>query len=183
MKNVLIQKIYMDKNYQNIIKILEKLNIEFTEIEHEVSHNCDESKKFREDKWLSWLWSKNIIFHAKQKFYLVTTHWDKNIKARNFKHEFSSKDIRFATQDEISYELDSTIGSIPPFWFDNSVIPIFVDVEIFENKYFIFNPSIPTKSIRVSSEDLKKIYSSLPNPIKYFKHTEDEFELFEELSI
>jgi len=172
----------MNKNYNNIKFILGNLGIDFTEIEHQESHSCEESKKFRNEKWLSWLGSKNIVFHCKWNYYLITTHWDKNIKARNFKHEFGSKDIRFANQEEITLNLDVIIWSIPPFGFENSSIPIFVDVEIFESEYFIFNPSVPTKSIRVKTENLKKIYNSLPNPVKYFKHSEEEFELFEELS-
>lgn len=171
----------MNTNYNNIKSVLDKLSINFDEIEHKESHSCGESKSFRDAQWLSWLWSKNIIFHCKWNYYLVTTHWDKNIKARNFKHEFGSKNIRFANQEEISSNLDAIIGSIPPFGFENSTIPVFVDVEIFENEYFIFNPSVATKSIRIKTEDLKKIYESMSNPVKYFRHTEEEFELFEEL--
>ncbi|EKD66065.1 MAG: hypothetical protein ACD_49C00067G0051 [uncultured bacterium (gcode 4)] len=167
----------MTQNYQNIIKILKDLNIEFEQIEHEVSKSCDDSKRFRDEKWLVWLWSKNIIFHAKWNFYLVVTHWDKQIKARNFKREFWSKDIRFSSQDEITPLLWATIWSIPPFGFDNSTIKIFVDKEIFESEYFIFNPSVPTKSIRIKSTDLRKIYENLENEIKYFIQEEDAFEI------
>lgn len=171
----------MNSNYENIINILEELNINYKEINHDVSHSCDESKKYRKDAWLEWIWSKNIIFHCKWNYYIVTTHWDKQIKARNFKHEFWSKDIRFANQDEITSIIDSTIWSIPPFWFYNKEICIFLDKEIFEYDFFIFNPSIPTKSIQIYKEDLIKIYNNLPNPIKYFSHTEEEFELFESI--
>lgn len=167
----------MNQNYQNIIKILKDLSIKFDEIEHEMSKSCDDSKRFRDDKWLIWLWSKNIVFHCKWNFYLVVTHWDKQIKARNFKKEFWSKDIRFASQDEITPLLGATIWSIPSFWFENSTIKIFVDNEIFESKYFIFNPSIPTKSIRIKSDDLRKIYDNLENEVKYFIQEEDGFEI------
>lgn len=170
----------MNKNYNNIKSILENLGISYDEIQHAESHSCEESKNFRNEKWLIWLGSKNIVFHCKWKYYLVTTYWDKNIKARNFKHEFGSKDIRFASQDEITKNLDAIIWSIPPFWFDNKEIPIFVDSEIFEKEYFIFNPSIPTTSIRIKTTDLKKIYNSLSNQIKYFKHLEEEFEIIAE---
>lgn len=171
----------MNQNYQNIIKILKDLNIKFDEIEHEISKTCDDSKRFRDEKWLVWLGSKNIVFHAKWNFYLVVTHWDKQIKARNFKKEFGSKDIRFATQDEITPLLGAIIWSIPPFGFNNYWIKIFVDNEIFESEYFIFNPSIPTKSIRIKSEDLKRIYDNLENEDKYFIQEEDEFEILDNL--
>lgn len=171
----------MNANYKNIKNILDSLDINYKEIEHPESHSCDESKIFRQNECLEWIWSKNIVFHCKWNFYLVTTHWDKSIKARNFKHEFGSKDIRFANQDEITPILDAKIWSIPPFWFDNLNITIFVDVEIFDNEYFIFNPSVPTKSIQIKTEDLKKIYSNLPNKTKFFSQKEDDFELFEDL--
>lgn len=164
--------------YWNIIKILNDLGIEYKEIEHPASHTCDESKAFREEKWLSGLGSKNIVFHCKGEFYLVTTHWDKSIKARNFKIEFWSKDIRFATQDEISGIGLWIIWSISPFWFENDNIRIFVDSEIFENEFFIFNPAVPTKSIQIKTSDLKRVYGNLKNEIKFFIHNEEKFEIF-----
>ncbi|MBP8016869.1 YbaK/EbsC family protein [Candidatus Gracilibacteria bacterium] len=164
-------------NYRRIKDILEKLNIRYDEIEHAKSNSCEDSKKFRNEKGLIGLGSKNIIFHCKANFYLVTTYGDKQIKARNFKHEFGSKDIRFATQDEITSLIGSVIGSIPPYGFENENVPIYVDSEIFESDFFIFNPSIATKSIRISTLDLKKVYENLKNPIKYFIHKEEEFEI------
>ncbi len=167
----------MIQNYENILRILEDSGISYTQIEHWVSHSCDESKAMRDAAWLKWLGSKNIVFHCRWDFYLVTTHWDKQIKARNFKHEFWSKDIRFASQDEITPLLWATIWSIPPFWFENKEIRIFVDEEIFSQEYFIFNPSIPTKSIRITTEDLRRIYTNLENEVRYFVHEEERFEI------
>ncbi len=166
-------------NYERILEKLRLLDISFQEIEHPESHSCDESKAFRDAQNLSGIGSKNIIFHCKWNFYLVTTTGEKLIKARNFKHEFGSKDIRFASQEEITTLITATIGSIPPFGFENPTIPIFIDAEIFSHEFFIFNPSIPTKSIQIKTEDLKKIYESLPNPVKYFIHEEETFEILE----
>lgn len=172
---------HMGSNYEKILSLLDSLKISFKEIGHPESHTCDESKSFRDAQWLDGIGSKNIIFHCKGKFYLVTTTGEKSIKARNFKHEFGSKDIRFASQDEITPLLQSTIWSIPPFGFENNTIPMFIDEEIFSHEFFIFNPSIPTKSIQIATEDLKKIYDSLLNPIKYFIHEEEKFELHDSL--
>lgn len=169
----------MNQNYQNIILELGRLGIQFQEIDHEESHSCDESKSMRLSAGLDGVGSKNIVFHAKGNFYLVTTEGDTQIRARNFKHEFGSKDIRFASQDEITGLINATIGSIPPFGFEHTTLPIYVDAHIFEHPYFCFNPALPTKSIQIRTEDLRKIYSSLPNSIKFFRQTEDGFEIIE----
>lgn len=124
--------------------------------------------------------SKNIVFHSKGNFYLVTTDGDTQIKARNFKHEFGSKDIRFASQDEITDLIDATIGSIPPFGFTNPDLPVYVDIRIFEQPYFCFNPGTPTKSIQIKTEDLKKVYSSLGNRVKFFRQEETGMEIVDD---
>lgn len=177
--------LYVRKNnniimYKNIIKILNDLNIDFCELEHEESKSCDDSKNFREKAWFDWIWSKNIVFHAKWNYYLVTTIWDKDLKARSFKKEFGTKDIRFANAEEITREINWVIWSIPPFGFENQEIPIFVDKEIFEYEYFMFNPGDATKTIRIKTSDLEKIYKVLQNNVKLFDFRGEE-NLFEEL--
>lgn len=166
--------------YIDIIKKLKELNIEFQELEHEVSKSCYDSKMFREQAWFDWVGSKNIVFHAKWKYYLVTTIWDKELKARKFKHEFGTKDIRFANGEEITREINWVIWSIPPFGFTNEIIPIFIDKEIFEHEYFMFNPADPTKTVRIKTSDLIEIYKTLWNPIKFFDFKWEDA-IFEEL--
>lgn len=87
----------------------------------------------------------------------MTTLAHKSIRARNFKHEFGTKDIRFATQEEITPFCGSVIGSIPPFGF-NKILPLYVDSEIFDYEYFLFNPDTPTKSISIKTTDLRRVY-------------------------
>gem|GEM_PF-2161253 len=72
-----------------------------------------------------------------------------------------------------------TIGSIAPFGFTNTEIPLFVDSAIFDSEYFSFNPADPTKSIKIQTQDLKKIYQTLSNPIQFFRLDEEEI-LFDE---
>lgn len=160
--------------YDKILKILNDLNLHFDEIDHESSTSCEHSKELRAKAGLEWVWSKNIVFQAKWNFYLVTTLWDKDIKARKFKHEFWTKDIRFASQDEITLLKLWVIWSISPFWFDNENIPVYIDTEIFKHKYFMFNPWNPCKSIRLKTTDLRNIYKTLKNQIKFFDIWEEE---------
>lgn len=159
--------------YQHIHNLLCELHIPFTEIQHEASTSCEHSKELRNKAWLVGIGSKNIVFHAKGSFYLVTTLWDKDIKARNFKNEFGTKDIRFASQEEITSQIGATIGSIPPFGFSNQEIPFYVDEEIFTYEFFCFNPWDPTLSIQISTQDLKKVYTSGRNPCKFFNFHDD----------
>ena len=86
----------MDKEriYNQIISILERLKVPYEEIEHKAVVTTEDSKKQRAEKgWTNGTGSKNILFHAKGKFYLVVTIAEKQIKARKFKKEFGTKNM------------------------------------------------------------------------------------------
>lgn len=156
------------KVYENIIKILNTLDIPFEQMEHPPVRTCEDSARYRDEHGWKGVGSKNILFHAKGRFYLVVTKAEKEIKARRFKKEFGTKNIRFATPDEVKEITDCEIGALPPFGYLNKKLPIYVDEEIFQHDYFMFNPAIHTKSIRIRTEDLRRIYESIDQPVKFF---------------
>lgn len=166
--------------YKRIIRLLDSHNISYDEINHEVSTSCDHSKQLRIDAWLEWLWSKNIVFHSEWRFYIVVTHGDKRINAKRFKKEFWSKNIRFATADEIKGVINWTIWCIPSFGYPNEEIPMYVDSEIFSAEYFMFNPGEPEKTIRVQTWDLNYLYTKLKNPVKFFIGWVETMDIIEE---
>lgn len=166
-----------EKVYENIIKILKENEISYEEIEHEEVKTTDDSKRLREENTWSYeegFGSKNIIFHAKENFYLVVTKAEKNIKAKKFKKEFGTKNIRFAYGEEIASLTACEVGAIPSFGYFNKELPIYFDEELFTKKYFMFNPALHNKSIRIKSEDMKKIYTLAKNSVKYFSVSETE---------
>ncbi len=162
--------------YKNIISILNLLNITYKEIEHPEVKTCEDSAKYRKEKGLTGAGSKNILFHAKGKFYLVVTIATKDIKARKFKKQFGTKNIRFANEEELLSITGCKSGSLPPFGYLNKDLPIYVDNEIFNHKNFMFNPAIPTKTISIETKDLLKVYKSIEQLVILFsKDKENQF--------
>ena len=60
----------------------------------------------------------------------------------------------------------------------NIDIPVYVDSEIFNNEYFMFNPFNPCKTIRIKTTDLKEIYKNMKNEIKFFDNSKEELTIF-----
>lgn len=169
-----------NQTYENIVKILQAMNIAYDEIEHEEVKTTDDSREERKKAgWAEGAGSKNIVFHAKGKFYLVVTTAGNEIKAKKFKKEFGTKDIRFAYEEELMTNTGCKIGAVPPFGHFNEELPIYVDSKIFEEKYFMFNPAVHTKSIRVTPENLRTIYMNSKNSVKIFEEKEDGMEFHE----
>ncbi|HET6490664.1 MAG TPA: YbaK/EbsC family protein, partial [Syntrophales bacterium] len=59
-------------------------------------------------------------------------------------------------------------GSVPPFGHRDPSLPFYVDENIFRAEHFMFNPAISTRSLRIRTEDLKRIYAAVPNPVSTF---------------
>lgn len=167
--------------YENIIQLLQNNEIPFDEIDHPAVQTTDDSLKYRQSAgWMEGIGSKNIVFHAKGNFHVVVTTADKNLKARIFKKEFGTKDIRFAYPDEVREYTGCIPGAIPPFGHTHPEIPIYIDKNILSFEFFMFNPGLHTKSLRIKPDDIIKIYQILPNPTKWFILSDDGVD-FEEI--
>ena len=160
--------------YQAIRDHLQKMGNSYNEIDHAPVGSCEESLAFRGQAGWSGASSKCILLKAKGKYYLLVTTAEKEIKARLFKKEFGTKDIRFANRVELMEVTGCDPGSVPPFGHRDPSLPFYVDEGIFRAEYFMFNPAIPTKSFRVSSGDLRRIYAAIPNPVSTFGEDEEE---------
>ena len=156
------------KVYENILRLLKEGGISYEEMEHPPVKTCEDSLKYRADYGWNGKGSKNILLHAKGRFYLVVTIAEKEIKAKRFKKEFNTKNIRFASSEEVKKITECEVGALPPFGYLNKELPIYVDEEIFQHEYFMFNPALHTKSIRIKTDDLKKIYRLVDQPVKFF---------------
>lgn len=160
--------------YENITELLMDNSIHYDEIEHAPVQTTADSAKFRSEAgWTSGVGSKNIVFHAKGEFYVVVTTAVKDIKARAFKKEFGTKDIRFATPEELSDHTGCLPGAVPPFGYVRPDITIYFDKDILAAEFFMFNPGIHTKSIRVKPDDMLKVYRAVGNPVKLFDVTDN----------
>jgi hypothetical protein len=166
--------------YNNIKRLLEENGITCEEIEHPPVKTTEDSYAFRKERgWVDGAGSKNILFHAKGRFYIAVTTADMVYKARIFKREFGTKDIRFAYDDELLRETGCESGALPPFGILNDNLPIYVASDILSLKYFMFNPGINTKSIRIKPDNLLNLYAKIPNIVKIFSIGDDSVEFQE----
>ena len=159
---------------QAIKDLLQRLGISYDEIEHAPVGSCEESLAFRGQAGWSGASSKCILLKAKGKYYLLVTTAEKEIKARLFKKEFGTKDIRFANPEELMEVTGCDPGSVPPFGHRDPSLPVYLDENIFRAEYFMFNPAVAIKSFRVRTEDLRRIYTAIPNPVSTFGEDEEE---------
>lgn len=159
--------------YDTIIDILETVGASFERITHEAVEHCEDSLAHRTGAGWTGASSKCILFHAKGAFHLVVTTADEKINGRKFKKQFGTKNIRFASPEEVAEHTGCAIGSMPPFGITSPDVPVYVDARILDDGHFMFNPAVPTESLRILAKDLPEIYAAVPNPLHWFRPGED----------
>jgi Ala-tRNA(Pro) deacylase len=156
-----------------ILALLNRLGVRYEVLSHPPVTWCDDSVARRAAAGWKGASSKCIVFHAKGAFYLVVTTAEVEIKARRFKRPFGTKDIRFATPDEVRNATGCEVGSVPPFGHPAPDLAVFMDARIADAEHFMFNPAVPTESVRIAGADVARVLEALPNPVSWFAETAD----------
>jgi Ala-tRNA(Pro) deacylase len=156
-----------------ILALLNRLGVPYDLLAHPPVAGCDDSVRHRTAAGWAGASSKCIVFHGRGAFYIVVTTAEVEIKARRFKKPFGTKDIRFATPEEVRAATGCEVGSVPPFGHPNPGPPIFVDARIGAADWFLFNPAVPTESARIAGADVGRVLAALPNPVTWFSEGND----------
>lgn len=147
-----------------ITQLLQNHNIRFGTFEHEPVKTSDEAAKMRHGYTLH-QGAKAIIVRAKivnadKKFAMLVIPGDVRFNTGKVKRLLGAKDVRFATEEEVSLLTDGVQpGGVPPFG-NLFGLEVFVDPLLLENEKIIFSAGDRRFSIGMNSTD----YIILVNP-------------------
>lgn len=150
---------------KQIIDLLTKNNLWFEKFEHVPVRTSEEAAKVRHGYSLK-QGAKALIVRVKRsetdkQFVMLVIPGDLRFDNKKLKTYFTAKDIRFATEEEISQLTNGVeIGGVPPLGnlFNLQVI---IDPKVFENEKIIYNAGDRRFSVAMKSDD----YKNLVNPV------------------
>lgn len=146
---------------EKIINILTENNFWFETFEHEPVRTSEEAARVRTGYTLR-QGAKAIIIRAKNSekdkiFVMLVFPADLKFDSEKVKKILNTKDIRFATEQEVSSITGGVeVGGIPPFG-NLFGLEVVVDEKLFENEKIIFNAGDRRFSMAMRSEDYQKL--------------------------
>lgn len=146
-----------------ILNLLQKKNLWHETFEHTPVRTSEEAAKIRVGYTLT-QGTKALIVRVKaggKKFFvMLVIPGDKKFNSDKVKVLLHSKDIRFATEEEVINITDGVLpGGVPPFG-NLFNIPVYLDPTVLENEKIIFNAGDRSFSIAMKSKD----YLIMVNP-------------------
>eukprot|EP00584_Thalassiosira_punctigera_P006816 CAMPEP_0172541058 /NCGR_PEP_ID=MMETSP1067-20121228/11943_1 /TAXON_ID=265564 ORGANISM="Thalassiosira punctigera, Strain Tpunct2005C2" /NCGR_SAMPLE_ID=MMETSP1067 /ASSEMBLY_ACC=CAM_ASM_000444 /LENGTH=168 /DNA_ID=CAMNT_0013327029 /DNA_START=45 /DNA_END=551 /DNA_ORIENTATION=+ len=157
---------------QRIFDLLNDNGIEYKYLQHEETPTSEDSARARGEDLSTGGKALVLKFReagakddAKSGFAVFVLSASRKLHAKSIKKEFKTKNVRFATREELSELTDGLVpGSVPPFGRPVVDLDLFVDVSVAENEKVAFNCGSLTDSVVMSARE----YLQVASPKKVF---------------
>jgi len=149
----------------NIYDVLDKLNIDYTEITHKALFTVDDAREILNK--IDGQGCKNLFLtNKKDNFYLVVMLEDKRANIKELELILQEKHLTFAHEEDLYKILKLKKGSVTPLGIindENNKVKLLIDKDLV-NKKLLFHPNVNTKTISIEYKDLIKF-------IEYAQHS------------
>lgn len=151
-----------EKEFQNIVGLLNKLGASFQVIEHEPVRTSSEAALVRGASLSQGVKALVIKFSRSKQSFFAVIDLPASLKLdwRKAKQVLKADEIRFATEKEVLEKTGCEPGGVPPLGHSTN-LPILVDSRVFEQDFVEFNAGLRTKSIKLKSIDLRKAFEAI----------------------
>lgn len=148
----------------DLYKILEELNIDYSEIEHEPIFTIEQAKNIKNN--IFGIGCKNLFLTDKKgKYFLVILEENKKANIKELSKLLDVNHLSFAGIDELKNILNLEQGSVTPLgiiYDKKNIVTLIIDKEL-KNKKVLVHPNTNTKTLSINYSDLIKF-------IEYEKH-------------
>lgn len=148
----------MDKNLETYLK---QHKIQYEIYNHEAAHKVSDSKKIKSD--IPGQHTKSLFLKDNQdRFYLICLPADKRLNTSLLKKQLKIKDFRFASEEELKQQINSSPGNVSIFCsiYSKSIFLI-LDRALWNSDLVGFHPNINTATIVLNHDNLEKFWNSL----------------------
>lgn len=150
--------------YENVIKKLNEMNIEYELVEHAPALTTEQADEFIEG--IDGVRTKTMFLTNKKKknFYMVIMDDSKMMDMDRFKDMVDEKKIKMASEESLYEKMMLPAGVVSPFGLLNNEdkdIRVYVDKEIVGEDRMSFHPNTNEKTIFVKTEDLFKFLENI----------------------
>ena len=136
--------------------LLDEHGVDYIYMEHEAGVTSEEMAAIREDFSLS-EGAKALILMTDPGFIQVVVPGDTKFNNSKVRKVVHTKDIRFATSEELTALTDGILpGAVPPFG-NLFNVPVYADEKLFANERIVFNCGERTASIAMKPDDYKEV--------------------------
>ncbi len=148
----------MEKEMQELLDMFEENGIEYQLYEHDPVYTSEQASKVRGVELKTGV--KSMVLRRKEgKFILANIAADRKIDIKKLEKILDTKELRFATREEVMAVTNCEPGSVHPFG-KLFGIDTYLDESVLENDFVNFNIGVLTRSVKIRRDDLIRLLQS-----------------------
>lgn len=159
-------------NKQEVYQFLKDNNIQYEVTEHPAVYNMEEMENLH----LPYPYSAKNLFvrdDKKANYYLITVKEEKRVNLKEFRKQNGTRNLSFASENDLIDILRLTPGSVTPFGLLNDKeqkVKFYIDEDLLSGDGMIgIHPNENTATVWLKTEDLIKILKENGNEINIVK--------------
>ena len=159
-------------NKQEVYQFLKDNNIQYEVTEHPAVYNMEEMDNLH----LPYPYSAKNLFvrdDKKANYYLITVKEEKRVNLKEFRKQNGTRNLSFASENDLIDILRITPGSVTPFGLLNDKeqkVKFYIDEDLLSGDGMIgIHPNENTATVWLKTEDLIKILKENGNDINIVK--------------
>ncbi len=155
-----------------VYKLLDKLNIEYTKIEHPPLFTCEDNEKYNIK--FDAVVCKNLFIRnsSKSQYYLVSLPLEERVDLKSLQMLLEEKRLSFGNENVLEEKLGIKSGAVSIFNIinlkDNDIIFV-LDEEILKYEKVGFHPNINTETVIFNPKEITKILGFYNVEFKFIK--------------
>lgn len=143
--------------YENIIKYLDSNKIDYELTKHEPVYTSEQAAKISQHSSESG--TKSLALNIGKDIGIISVSGSEKIDFRKIKQMFDTKNVKMCDEEVIRNRLNTEIGGLAPFGYNNEIILIVSD-KLFSQKEVYINPGRNDITIKISGKDFKKVMNA-----------------------
>ena len=159
-------------NKQEVYQFLKDNNIQYEVTEHPAVYNMEEMDNLH----LPYPYSAKNLFvrdDKKANYYLITVKEEKRVNLKEFRKQNGTRNLSFASENDLIDILRLTPGSVTPFGLLNDKeqkVKFYIDEDLLSGDGMIgIHPNENTATVWLKTEDLIKILKENGNEVNIVK--------------
>lgn len=156
---------------EEVIRLLDDKKIKYEICEHKAVYTIDEMLEcgLPHPEQIA----KNLFVRddKKRKYYLITCLEDKKINLKEFRKEFDTRPLTFASEDDLMNKMGLIRGAVTPLGIlnnDDRDVVVYIDKD-FEHKLMGIHPCDNTATVYLNCRDVAKLIRDHGNELHFVK--------------
>jgi Ala-tRNA(Pro) deacylase len=150
---------------QRMLEVLDAVQAEYKVFEHRPIRNYDDAELARQESGFSGTESKSMVLTSGENVLVYLTLAGNRVDIKAIRSHIGGPKPRIMGAEALWEQFAAEPGAAYPFGFAPEVA-IYVDPAVYQQEWVLMSLVLPTETVQVRGEDLRKVFDHVANPVE-----------------